>query len=409
MTSTELRNMMWLYPWDAIDEGISQVLDTIETRAGIRDVALAVAYHSGQFLLPHNPRRKLYFPTPSVYFEPNHDRYADGPIQPQVNELAATGVVEDVRRATAARGGRLLAWIVCTHNSGIGAAYPSATCVTAFGDRHHPNLCPANPDVRTYLRSLVGDLVTREFDGILVESLEYMPYQHGYHHEVTGLQLTPYADYLLGLCFCEHCLAAAAEAGVDGEGVRVFVRSELEAFFEGDLEHGRPEIDWQGIRALAGGNLGAYHEMRIQVVTSLFAEIRSTWPDSSGPTLELCDFAPLWRLGWDGTALPSGLDLSAVAPYVDAAWPCPYFADAATVGAKMAEYRTKTPAEWPVRPIMRAIPPQTHSEEGLTEQMLACAQSDISGYGFYNYGFMRLQTLDWIRSGLARVPARGQS
>ena len=58
MTSTELRNMMWLYPWDAIDEGISQVLDTIETRAGIRDVALAVAYHSGQFLLPHNPRRK---------------------------------------------------------------------------------------------------------------------------------------------------------------------------------------------------------------------------------------------------------------------------------------------------------------------------------------------------------------
>ena len=406
MTGSDWRTAMWLYPWDAADEGAENVLAAVQDRAGIDGVALAVAYHSGMFLLPHNPRRKLYFPRPSVYFEPDRSRFADVTMQPQVNELAESGLVASVRRETAARGMRLDAWVVCLHNTGLGTAYPPATNMNAFGDRHLPHLCPANPDVRAYLRALIGDLAARDFDGILVESLEYMPYQHGYHHEVTGLPLTPYAGYLLGLCFCEHCLGAARAGGVDGPAVRAFVRDELETFFAGDLDRGRSDIGWDGIRELAGGDLGGYHDARVRVVTGLFAEVRSTWPGGGGPTLELCDFAPLWPLGWDGTALSSGLDLQAVAPYVDAAWPCPYFTSSDTVAAKSAEYRQKAPAAWPVRPIMRAIPPQTLSAEGLTEHMLACDPSAVAGYGFYNYGFMRLPTLDWIRSGLAAASAR---
>lgn len=405
MTGSDWRTTMWLYPWDADDEGVDNVLATIQNRAGIDAVALAVAYHSGMFLLPHNPRHKLYFPTPGVYFQPDQSRFERLMMRPQVNDLAGSGIVESVRRESAVRRMRLDAWVVILHNTGLGTAYPSATNVNAFDDRHLPHLCPANPDVRAYVTALIGDLAARDFDGILVESLEYMPYQHGYHHEIAGLPLTPYASYLLGLCFCEHCLAAAESAGADAMAVHAFVRDDLEAFFAGAIDRGRPDIRWSGIRELASGELGAYHDARIQVVTSLFAEVRSTWP-SGGPTLELCDFAPLWPLGWDGTALSSGLDLQAVAPYVDAAWPCPYFTSLETVRTKTAEYRQKAPDEWPVRPIMRAIPPQTLSAEGLSEQMLACDPSSIAGYGFYNYGFMRMSTLDWIRSGLEAAGAK---
>lgn len=400
MNVSDWQTTMWLYPWDAVDEGVPEVLESISGRAGIDGVALAAAYHSGMFLLPHNPRRKLYFPAPSVYFQPDPARYANLTIQPIVNDLAANGVIESARTETAARGMRLVAWVVCLHNTGIGTAYPSASNVNAFGDHHVPHLCPANPDVRAYLRAMLGDLAARDFDAVVVESLEYMPFAHGYHHEVIGLPLTPFTSHLLALCFCEHCLDAARGEGVDGEAVRAFAREELEAVFAGNDVASRPEADWPTIRALADGEMGAYHDARIQVVTSLFAEIRDTWPVSDGPRLELCDFAPLWPLGWDGTALQSGLDLNAVAPFVDAAYPCPYFTDPATIAAKVGEYRAKAPGAWAVRPIMRAIPPQILSQEAMLEQMLACDPSAIDGYGFYNYGFMRLPTLDWIRTSL---------
>jgi hypothetical protein len=397
---------MWLYPWDAHDEGVPTVVDAIGGRAGVDGVALAVAYHSGMFLLPHNPRRKLLFPKPSVYFTPDPARYAGLAIQPIVNDLAASGIVETVRAETAARGMRLAAWVVCLHNTGIGATHPAACNVNAFGDRHLPHLCPASPDVRAYVRALFGDLADRGFDSIVVESLEYMPFGHGFHHEVVGLPLTPYASHLLGLCFCEHCLAAARVDGVDGEEVRRFVREELETVFAGDDDGGRNGIGWPEIRALVGGEMGAFHDTRRRVVTSLFAEVREVWPARGGPALELCDFAPLWPLGWDGTMPPSGLDLAAVAPYVDAAFPCPYFTDPAKVVAAMTEYRAKAPQEWAVRPIVRAISPQVESRDALLAQMLACPPETTDGYGFYNYGFMRLPTLDWIRDGLAAARER---
>jgi hypothetical protein len=215
--------------------------------------------------------------------------------------------------------------------------------------------------------------------------------------------LTPYASHLLGLCFCEHCLAAAAAMGVDGEGVRKFVRQELETFFAGDLERGRDGIDWPGINALASGEMGGYHQMRRQVVTTLILEIRDRWSRSQSPRLELCDFGPLWPLGYDKATAPTGLDLQAAGNAFEAAWPCPYFTASETIATKMAEYREKTPDQWAVRPIMRAIPPQILSADGMRTQMEACDPLGVDGFGFYNYGFMRLTTLDWIRDSLAAV------
>jgi hypothetical protein len=176
------RNVMWLYPWDAADEGAEVVTQNIQERAGLNGIAVAVAYHSGMFLLPHNPRRKLLFPQPSLFIQPDMSRFRSLALQPIVNDLADSGIVDQIRKSTRSRGMELTAWVVACHNSGIGEQYPEVTSVNAFGDRHQPHLCPANPDLRAYLVALCADLAHRDFDVILLESIEYMGFQHGYHH-----------------------------------------------------------------------------------------------------------------------------------------------------------------------------------------------------------------------------------
>jgi hypothetical protein len=384
-----------------MDEGVESVVTAVQSRAGLSGINLAVSYHSGMFLLPHNPRRKLYFPQPGLYFVPDKARYSGLSLRPRVDDLAASGVGEALRRETARRGMQLNAWAVCLHNTGLGMSHPEVTSINAFGDHVLPSLCPSNPAVRAYVRALAEDLSARDYDAILFESLEYQSAgPHGYHHEISGLELTPFARYLLGLCFCEHCLSAALQVGVSGARVRVFVREELDRVFADEDRARTGDIGWPQIRTLADGELGAYHDARVRVVTSLYAEIRAAWP-GSGPRLEVIDFGPLRSLGWDGTSQESGLDLRALATYVDALHPCPYFASADGVTRSMAQYRERAPAGMPLIPAIRAIPPQVHDEAGLLAHVLACEPRVVSGYTFYNYGFMALTTLDWIRRSLA--------
>ena len=63
---------MYVHPWDVADEGPDSVLERI-TSTGIRVVNLATSYHSGRYLLQHNPkRRKVYFAEEGVvYFKPD--------------------------------------------------------------------------------------------------------------------------------------------------------------------------------------------------------------------------------------------------------------------------------------------------------------------------------------------------
>ena len=80
---------IYCYAWDVKDEGKDRFLDTIVERGGAGGVALATSYHAGRFLLPHNPRRKLYFVEDGcVYFRPGRSRYEGIQLKPQVAAVA---------------------------------------------------------------------------------------------------------------------------------------------------------------------------------------------------------------------------------------------------------------------------------------------------------------------------------
>src|SRR5436190_224910 len=125
-------------------------------------------------------------------------------------------------------------------------------------------------------RALVADVARYDVQAILAESLHYHGLEHGYHHERYFIELGARGRYLLGLCFCEHCLAAAARADVDGGAVRDAVRCELERVFGDSGAAGGGELERDELAELAGGDLAAYLEARAETVTTLVAEAAET-------------------------------------------------------------------------------------------------------------------------------------
>jgi len=58
---SNLKTSIYAYPWDLIDEGIDQAVAKIAT-LGVDALQVSMSYHSGKFISPRNPRRRVYFP-----------------------------------------------------------------------------------------------------------------------------------------------------------------------------------------------------------------------------------------------------------------------------------------------------------------------------------------------------------
>src|SRR5207249_4275449 len=235
------------------------------------------AYHHGRDVFPHNPARKVHFlEGGTVFFQPDSSRYQGRALQPLVSALAQkTDVLADLCHDAAARSLRVRAWTVFLHNYSLGEAHPECASRNAFGVAHLTDLCPNNPEVRAYAAALSADIASKGVNAVVAESLHFHGLEHGFHHERYFVELGPLGRYLLGLCFCEHCLSAARARDVDGARVRADARAELERRFASDPGPERPELAREEVAGFAGGELGRYLEARAASVGSLVAEAAS--------------------------------------------------------------------------------------------------------------------------------------
>ena len=264
---------IFCFATDLADEGVETVLDNVQQRGGLGGVTVAASYHEGRDVFPHNPVRRVRFlESGAVFFE--RRALNDVRLRPPVSETV--DALPETIRAAPRRGMQVRAWTVFLHNGALAEAYPDCAPENAFGDRYVTDLCPANPDVRAFARALAADVAHLGVERICAESLHYHGVEHGYAHERYFVPLSPRVRYLLGLCFCEHCLAAARERGVDGVAARRRTQDEIERAFSGAVEDaGEPERD-------------AYADMRAEIVTSLVAEVA----EAAAPIpLELIDLS----------------------------------------------------------------------------------------------------------------------
>jgi hypothetical protein len=407
-----MESSMLAFATDLRDEGVDTVLDNVGDRAGVDGLTMAVAYHDARDIFPHNPVRKVrYLEGGAVFFPPDSARYEGMRLQPHVSELARAGdPLGELCEAAGERGMRVNAWAVFLHNDRLGFVHPECATQNVFGDRYLTDLCPSNPDVRTYACTLTSDIARYEVTSILSESLHFHGLGHGYHLERYFDDLGAIGTYLLGLCFCHHCREAARRRGVDAAMVHRSVRDELERrFADGEGGENPEELTREDLEPFGGEQMLGYLDTRAATVTSLVDEVTAAASDGGASLtfLDLCGAEKGFATGHpEGEAAPAlgwqmGIDAAALAGVCDTVAATGYAADTGRLKLDLAAYQALIPDASQLGLVLRPMPPDCRSAGNLAAKVALARERGLGRLDFYHYGFCRLQALDWIREALA--------
>ncbi|MEU9073581.1 hypothetical protein [Kitasatospora sp. NPDC048538] len=377
---------------DLLDEGADTFFGNLADRAGVGGVTLASVYHQARDVFPHNPHRVIRYLEPgAAYFRPDPAHWRGRRLAPVPS--TAIGDRDPFAEAAAEarrRGMRLHAWTVFCHNDRLGFVHPDCAPANAFGDRHLTELCPAHPEVRAYALGLVTELARYGVDAVRAESLHFHGLRHGFHHERYFEELGPVAEALLGVCFCEHCQAAAVRAGVPAEEVAAAVRTELRRRLADEGAAAEPGA----LDELAGGAFAAYVDASAATVTALAADLtgearrhgmRLTFMDGAGP-----------GRGW-----LSGIDLPALAAAADRIETLGYARTPEAVREKVAAFALHGVRPQDLAVILRPMAVDCDGPADLAAKIAVLRELGVPEVEFYHYGLMRLSSLDRIGAALA--------
>jgi hypothetical protein len=385
------RHGLYAYPWDMAEQEPEGFVAELRA-AGIDTLCLATAYHAGKFLRPHGADGHVYFPEDgTVHCRVRSERY--GRIRPRESEVAQAGDPFGCFASRADIG--VTAWAVLMHNTRLGMAHPEAVARNAFGDPYWYSLCPANPDVQDYAVALCSDLADRyPVRGLVLESAGWMAYRHGYHHEFALVGANPWLDAMLGLCFCVHCVAGAAQAGIAGVALRDRVAARVRAYLAAPLdtpaEMGR---SWLAFDLAADPDLGAFLRWRCGVLAALIARIRQMVRADAALYVIPSTQHPVAQ-GW-----LEGADFAALAHAADGLELCLYKPDWQSTVADLGEVRRRAGAR-PLRCILRPGPPDAEDEANFARKVAEITRAGIDGISFYNFGHLRRSHLGWIGRAL---------
>lgn len=384
---------VWAYPWDLHDLGLDAAIGELQAR-GVTTISLATSYHAGRFLQPGNPRRRVWFPEDgTVYYTLDPARWRGREIVPlQARIVSDEG---DYLRAAVERrdagGPAVSCWTVCLHNTRLGMLHPDHVMRTAHGDPHYYALCPSSPAARAYVAGICAEIGARYApDRIELESPDFMGFDHGFHHEKDGLGLLPEDRFLLGLCFCDHCMTRAKAAGVPAVDARTRVRALLDAAFARELPAPQfPGFPASGTAAFESEpEIAAFLAWRSAPVTSLIEEIRAATP--SATRLLLIDAEGSWQ---------GGVDLPAVAPHLDGVLHCAYFTAVDRIDGVLGEARAALGPDKTLIAGFQLFHPEVADAADLRARVGA-ARGQADGFNFYNLGLVPRARLDWIARAL---------
>lgn len=224
---------LFLHVWDLHDEGVDRVLGWARD-SGLNHLLIAGSYHSGWFVHPGKPNRRLYMTQGGVlYFPPDPAIFRSTPIVPAVADfVAGTNWLRRAGEQLHRYGLQMSSWTIGAHSTRLGQRYPEYTQHTAYGDSVPHALSIGHDAVRAYLKALCRDLATNyPLYGVQLESFGWMSINHGHHHERDLTGLRPMEQSLLSTCFNPQTMAKARARGVDAEKARAAVRQVMDAVF----------------------------------------------------------------------------------------------------------------------------------------------------------------------------------
>lgn len=381
---------VWIYLWDLMDEGIDETLDRL-LGFGFTFLNVAVSYHAGRMLLPHNPKRKVYIlEGGTVYFTP---RGTYGRLKPAPHSTVAAGdALEKVVSKAKQRGLKVKAWTVLAHNSRLGAANPDCATVNAFGDINTSILCPANQHVQEYSVNLCKELATHyDFNTIQIETLDFWGFEHGFHHEKIGVKLSDVARWLLTFCFCPACLIWGRREGIDADALRENIAKALSNYFENGEDS---EFDH-----IPAGDLERFQQVRVAVVENAIGKVRDSVSEMGGGLLEyIIGPEQSWQRG-------AAVDPAQIAKNVDRIAVMAYYPTAEDI-ANALRGLPKELSRNSVCVGLQACHPFLKSPEQMRRVLRSCHGLGFNTYSFYNYGLVPFRVWGWIRDAVLDLSPR---
>lgn len=401
------QRVIYAYPWDLQGEGIESALAHI-AELGLTAVSVAASYHSGKFLSPRHPHRRIVFPEGGVvYFRPSEARFRDLPIRPVVSQLVKDqDVLAQIARASSHYGLQFIGWVVGTHNSRLGLQHPEFLCRNAYGDPYVYALCPSHEPVRAFLLAMIEDLLDQyPFHGLEVESFGYLGFFHGYHHEFYSVSLGIFEHALLALCFCSACQQMGREAGLDTERVRQIVCHTLDRRLNEPVDRTSVTAADEMAALLeflfAHLELQVYLKRRNECVTAVLAESAAL---AHRKGVEFSCLGPVFArptaLGW-----VEGLDPRALGSKVDRFIVALYFEEAERRAVEAA-YVAGLQLSCALGAALNLGPPYTRTLADVEATLRHIANLGFTSVGFYNYGTLPTHRLQWIRHALAALEER---
>jgi hypothetical protein len=379
---------LWTYLWDLVDDGTAAALDEIRD-LGLNAISLATHYHSVEHYRPHTRGAFIYREDSALYFQPELARYAGTRIRHRVAPLVAKhgNPMQHLAAACAARGLNLLSWTLACHSSWIGRTYPDCTQESCFGDRYPEALCPANPEVRGFLKGLVGDLSNNYGVNLIeLESCHFAPSRHFHHHEKLPMPLGATEHFLLSLCFCKSCTILGTAAGVDMTQLRAMISIRLRASFAA----GQPERASVAEVVAQTPGLPAFLAARCTSINTLMRDLRQA------------SSAPLSPITW-ASMETSGLDPAQVAPITDSLTICAYTKDPAEARRAIREAAAAAGGAGKLRVGYHCFPPVTPDGETLLKVIAASLEEGVRAFSFYNYGIAPRPCLAWLKPVTALI------
>lgn len=374
---------IWAYPWDVLDEGIEATADRLDS-LGIDDVCLATNYHSVQPFLPHNPERRTFFAHASSYFHPSDDYKR---LRPVPNEtMGEADWLAEIDNALSGTDIGLTSWTIGCHNSRLGLANPDVTLTSPHGDSLVFGLCPSHPDVQSYLVTLLADIDGRaSVERIELESFDYFyGTGFGWHHDKYHTRLGRLGEFLFGLCFCEHCRAHAADAGVETERARALAAEAIDAIAEGSLAHDAKPRAWLE----ANPSLAAYVEARTDTLAGMFSELASAVDAALGYYVGLLSVEESWMHGADLAKLGEHVDYFTVTAYES------------TRRAAVQQVRAarELAPDVSLHAGVRPCHPDVYDVRTLEAIVDGLVEEGVPRIAFYNYGMLPERNLEWLGS-----------
>jgi hypothetical protein len=380
---------MYLYPWEIED---IEAFKADYAALGCTGMAGALAYHHGNALIARSGRFKTIAESALSFF-PKNELYGD--VKPEVHEGAARrGVVKALREWCTATGRAFSGWVVLLHNSTQGARHPEICVENLFGDRYTHALCPSHPETRRYARALVSDIGGQlSPDSLTMEAVTPQPVQHGAHHEISNIAMTPALRWLWSLCFCPRCMerAAGLVPGLDPPALREKAKKLALALANTEtLIAGNGDAQAMMLM-LEAPEFAAYQKARELIVAGFIAEI-SALPRKAGIEFRLIPSALPFDINH---VYIEGMSFTATAGLADRLMPLVY-GPGETYEMALNTIRLFD-GKTPVGIVNTLFPATSPNKAAFLGAMSNAREAGCDTFYVYNYSMASAGRLDWVR------------